>query len=296
MSPERRANLKADPAFPAAVRQTAGMLLDVYEGNRILNLIISDRGRFFVSLFALDLHFRHGDAGTGGLTPGRLKEMCKAQGICSATRADAVLTLMKIAGYIERAPGARDRRLRELVPTEKLIANLRKRWRCHLAPAAALLPDATQVLGMLGQPEFVRGVVRLISAYYCAGFRFIDHAPALRRFADHNGGLMLLFACLTADNEDDLGPQYAASVSISQLARSINASRAHVGKLLKEAESEGLVRRPDGGGIVLMPYLVDSLHEFFALNYLILTHFAKTTRDHLGAAPRIEPPAPAVFP
>jgi DNA-binding MarR family transcriptional regulator len=268
------------------------MLLDLYEGKRILNLIISDRGRFFVSLFALDLHFRCGDDGTG-LTPGRLKEMCREQGICSATRADAVLTLMKLAGYIERAPGARDRRLREFVPTEKLIANLRKRWHCHLAPAAALLPDAAQALGMLGRPEFVRGVVRLISAHYCAGFRFIDHVPALRRFADHNGGLMVLFSCLAAGNEDDPGPQYAASVSVSQLARSINASRAHVGKLLKEAESEGLIKRPDGGGIVLMPDLVDNLHEFFALNYLILTHFAKTTRDHLGAAPESGWPRPA---
>ena len=99
---------------------------------------------------------------------------------------------------------------------------------------------------------------------------------------------MVLFSCLAAGNEKDLGPQYAASVSISQLARSINASRTHVGKLLKEAESEGLIRRPNGGGIVLMPYLVDNLHEFFALNYLILTHFAKTTRDHLGAAPEAD--------
>src|SRR5690606_11766598 len=52
-SPERRARLKAEPAFPAAVRQSARMLLNLHQGNRVLNLIISDRGRFFVSLFVL---------------------------------------------------------------------------------------------------------------------------------------------------------------------------------------------------------------------------------------------------
>lgn len=285
----RRLSLQKNPAFPAAIRQTAGMLLELQRGRRILNLLISDRGRLFASLFVLDLHFRRHEDGIG-LTPGRLKHMCKEQGICSATRAGAALTLMKLGGYVETAPEARDRRIRELVPTEKLIVNLRSRWRCHLAPAAPLLSDAARAVEMLGQPGLVQGIVRLISAHYCAGFRYTDHTPALRLFADRNGGLMVLFSILASHEVDDLDSEPAMPISISQLARSIGSSRAHVLKLLKDAEREGALQRLRDGRIVLMAPLVDDLRQFFALNYLFLTHFAKVTLDHLEASGRIQGP------
>lgn len=283
VSAERRSALKANPAFPAAVRRTAGMLMELHQGKRILNLIVNDRGRFFVSLFVLDLHFRRQDDGVG-LTPGRLKEVCREQGICSATRASALLALMKLGGYVEPAPDRRDLRLRELVPTEKLIANQCRRWRCHFSAAAPLLSDAAQALEMLDRPEFVQGLVRLIGAHYCAGFRFTDHVPTLHIFAERNGGLFVLFSLLAADEAGELGGDSAIPVSISRLAHSIGSSRAHVVKLLKDAESEGLVKRPHVGSIVLRPLLIHDLQEFFALNYLLLTHFAKVTCDRIGVA------------
>jgi hypothetical protein len=55
-------------------------------------------------------------------------------------------------------------------------------------------------------------------------------------------------------------------------------------QLLKDAERDGLVNRPDLGTLVLMPPLVQGLYEFCALNYLLLTHFAKVTLDHIEAA------------
>lgn len=281
VSKERRSALKDDPAFPAAVRRTAGMLFDLHQGKRVLNLIINDRGRFFVSLFVLDLHFRRQDEGLG-LTPGRLKEMCRDQEVCSATRMSALLALMKLGGYVEPAPNRRDRRLRELVPTEKLIAHQRLRWRCHFSAAAPLLADASRALEMLDRPEFVQGLVRLISAYYCAGFRFTDHVPTLRLFAERNGGMFILFSLLAADPADELDCDPAARVSISGLARSIGSSRAHVLKLLKDAESERLLKRSRIGSINLEPLLLQELYEFFALNYLMLTHFANIARDHVG--------------
>ena len=283
ISAERRRHLKANPAFPAAVRRTAGMLVDLHEGKRILNLIVNDRGRFFVSLFVLDLHFRRHEDGVG-LTPGRLKDMCSAQGVCSATRTGALLALMKLGGYVAPAPVRRDRRLRELVPTEKLIIHQCQRWRCHFSAAAPLLPDAAQALGMLDRPAFVQGLVRLLSAHYCAGFRFTDHVPTLRLFAERNGGLFVLFSLLATEEANEPGRSTAIPVSISRLARSIGSSRAHVVTLLKDAESEGLLERQRVAGILLKPPLVDDLREFFAMNYLLLTHFAKVTCDHVGSA------------
>ena len=284
-STRRRAELRSAEGFPAAVRQTAADLVRLHDGKRLLNLIINDRGRFFVALLALDLHFRRHDEGIG-LTPGRLKALCVEQGICSATRTGALLALMKFGGYLEPAPSTADRRRRELVPTAALIAAQRDRWRCHFSAAAPLLPDAERALEVLDQPEFVHGVVRLMSAYFRAGFRFTDYVPALRLFADRNGGMFVIFAMLAAANEGDLVHQTPIGISISGLARSVGSSRAHIIKLLKDAECEGLVERPSLGSIVLMPPLVHDLYEFFALNYLLLTHLGKIARDHGGAAGR----------
>lgn len=288
-----RAVLKASPSFPMAIRQSAKRLSSLHSGNRILNLILSDRGRLFVSMFALDLHFRRAEHGIG-LTPGRLKAICREQNVCSGTRAGALLALLSLGGYIERAPAKRDRRRREFIPTQKLIANLRKRWQCHLSGAAMMLPEAVRALDHLDRPELIEGVVGLISAYYCAGFRFTDHCPSLRLFADRNGGLMVLFACLAATERSDSGTPLAAAVSISELARGICTSRAHVATLLKEAESEGLVRRTRAGEIVLLPALVADLHEFFALNYLLLTHLASLTLDAAGETYRSRSTASAL--
>ena len=276
-SPRRRAELKSAPGFPGAVRRTAAKLAELHRGNPLLNRIINDRGRFFVAQFVLDLHFRGHDEGIG-LTPGRLKALCAEQGICSGTRAGALLALMQLGGYVEPAPRGKDRRRRELVPTEKLIAEQRARWRCIFSGAAPMLPDAASAQQMLERPDFGQGLVRLVSAHYRAGYRFTNHAPGLRLFCDRSGGMFVLLALLSKAEpgvEEALSP---IPISISGLARAISSSRAHVVKLLKDAESEGLVQRSDPGTIVLLPPLVHDLHEFFALNYLLVTHAARVTR------------------
>lgn len=282
ISQQRRAELKAAPQFSAAVRRTAAKLVEHHRGNRVLNAIISDRGRFFAAMFVLDLHFRRHDEGIG-LTPGRLKEMCVAQRVCSATRAGALLALMKLGGYVEAAPRKTDRRLRELVPTERLIAQQRARWRCHLSEAAPFLPDGARGLHALDDPEFVQGLVRLLSVHFRAGFRFADYTPALNLFTGRSGGMFVLFSLLAAADAQGLGRGQPVQVSISELARGISSSRVHVLKLLRDAEGEGLLLRAADGGITILPALEHDVLEFFALGYLWLAHFSKVALDYIEA-------------
>lgn len=287
VSPARRAELIADPGFPRAMRTTASELIKLHMGNPVLNRIISDRGRFFVSLFVLDLHFRRHDEGIG-LTPGRLKQVCLEQDVCGPTRCNALLALMKLGGYLEAAPDGSDRRRRELVPTAKLIAAQRDRWRCQFAGAAAVIPDAARALDMLERPELMHGLVRLMSAHIRAGFRFSDYLPALRLFGERHGGLFALCTIVANDDANRLAHHAPIEISVSDLARSTSSSRAHIVKLLKDAESEGLLERPSLGAVVLQPRLVHDLSQFFALNYLVLTHFASITIERfalLSAAP-----------
>lgn len=280
ISQRQREELKSAPGFHDAVQRMATALVEHHRGNRVLNAILSDRGRFFAVLFMLDLHFRRHDEGIG-LTPGRLKELCVEQGICSATRAGALLALMKLAGYVAPAPDRRDRRLRELVPTERLIAQQRARWHYHFVAAAPLLPAAARAVQALDNPEFVQGLARLLSSHFRAGFRFVDHVPALRLFGERNGGMFLLFT-LVSSASPTLKCHDPIPVSISGLARGISSSRVHVLKLLRDAESEGFVKRVENGSVVILPALERDVLEFLALGFLWLDYFAGIALDHIG--------------
>jgi hypothetical protein len=112
LSPAARAALRSHDGFPAAVRRAASGMLDLHYGNRLLNLIVNDRGRFVVGLIALDLHFHRDETGVG-LTPGRLRQLCGLTGTCSPTRASALLALMRLGEFVAtlcgRPPPARAR-------------------------------------------------------------------------------------------------------------------------------------------------------------------------------------------
>lgn len=269
-SRERRAQLQAAPGFAASVRTTARGLAQHHRGNRLLNAIMSDRGRFLAALFVLDLHFRREEDGVG-LTPGRLKELCVEQSVCSATRAGALLALMKLGGFVEAAPRGSDGRLRELIPTQKLMAQQAARWRCYLLGSEGLLPNAARAQALLDDPGFVSRAVRLMSAHFRAGFRFVDHAPNMRLFTDRNGGMFVLLSLLAAERASSDEP---IQISISELARCTSTSRAHVIKMLRDAETERLLHRGNEGGIRILPPLERDVGEFFALCYLWVTYMA----------------------
>lgn len=283
LSPKRRAEIKAAQSFDLAVRCTAEKLVEHHHGNRIVNAIISDRGRFFATIFMLDLHFRRHDEGIG-LTPGRLKDLCVAQRICSATRAGALLSLMKFGGYIEPAQPGSDARVRELVPTDRLIAQQRARWHCHLSGTAKVLPDAGRALASLDDQQFFEATVRLLSSHFRAGFRFNDHTPGLRLFSERNGGMLVLFSLLIASEPGVSLHQQPIQVSISELARRINASRIHVLKLLRDAEAHGLLARCEDGAVLVLPPLENDIANFFALSQLWITYLTTTVLDYLDEA------------
>jgi hypothetical protein len=78
---------------------------------------------------------------------------------------------------------------------------------------------------------------------------------------------MVILFRLLADAGVDCG---AVPVSISTLAHRYGVSRAHVGKLLRDAESDGFLSLSDPGGyrVTLAPRLVDAAHNFLATAFL----------------------------
>jgi hypothetical protein len=275
------------PNFAQAMRAVLTDNVRLYRGNRILNYVGYDRGRLVVAMLALYLHVsrRPGDP-TSGLTAQSLKSLCVEQDVCSPGRARAMLSLMRLFGYVASAPGG-DRRFKLLVPTELLMASVRQRWGAMFAAIALVLPEAAAASAALARDDFLGALVRRGMDHYRTGVRLLQFAPELRLFAERNAGLMILFSLvIAADPDDTMPPGRPVKVSISELARRFSVSRVHVGRLLRDAEAEGLIERtgsaPDA--ITLLPPLSRALRHAAALAFLFFAHCARAAMAEIGAS------------
>ena len=262
------AALRAHPAFPEAARNMAIGLTGFYRGGPLLNWLMDDRARVVLSHVVLHCHFaRDANNPATGLTPTRIKQLCREFDLCSPGRATAMVSLMRFAGYLAPDPGAADRRRRPLVATPKLLELLRPRWHSHFISGMPVFPDGAALAARLDDPEFVRAFVAAMFRRYEEGFRLIMYTPGLGLFGDRSAGMMIASTLLAAGAEDDTVPPLRPfPISISGLSRRFNVSRVHVAKMLRDAANEGLLVRAGNNGeeITLAPALADALSVFYA--------------------------------
>jgi len=285
LAPAKRAWLCAQPGFDASAKETSARLVAAFHGKRLLNLIINDRGRFIVALLALDLHFRD-DVPNAGLTSGRLKRLCSEMGVCSPTRVGSLLALMRLGDFVRATPSPDDRRRRVLVPTARLIASQRTRWRFHLEGSSHFLPEAQRAIAALDDDAFVAQMVRVLADHFYAGLRILDLVPGLRLFGERTGGIFVVLALLAAADDAALRGKRPVETSVSELARRTGTSRAHIIKLLGDAAGEGFIDRLENRDIVLQPRLVSAAHDFLAVGYLFLNYAAKLSLARIDGTAR----------
>jgi hypothetical protein len=286
LSPDAAAVLCRHPRFPEAMRAVLASNVHFYRGNRILNYVGYDRGRLVVAMLALYLHVsrRPGDP-TSGLTAHGLKSLCAEQDVCSPGRARAMLSLLRLFGYVAPAP-ASDRRFKLLVPTELLISSLRERWAAMFEAVALLLPEGAAARAALDRADFLAALVRHVIDQYRTGLRALQVTPELKMFAERNAGLMILFSLVIAGEPDDtMPPTRPVRISISELARRFSVSRAHVLRLLRDAAAEGLIERTGAAqdAITLKPPLSLALRLSAALVFLFFAHCARAALAEVGA-------------
>lgn len=260
--------LRRVPGFERAWSRLVAGLIGQYRGNRVLNRILNDRGRALMGLLILDLHYN--TVADGGLTAGRLKQVCVETGVCSAGRVTAMIGVLRLFGFLAEVP-APDRRVRGLAPTEKLIATHVARWRHFLEAIAILDPEARPAIGRLGESAFIAGQVGAMSSMFRQGMRMLDYAPELRAVVARDAGLMILLS-IAAEARPAMGVRREpVDLTISDLARRFVVSRGHVLSVLRDAEQEGLILRGGrrGAGIVATPALLDAVDRFIAAGLLI---------------------------
>ena len=268
------AALRRHPRFPEALRAFGAMVVRLHHGNRLINLITNDRGRLLFAVFAIYLHYtRRADDPGSGLTAARLISLFVETGLGSAGRAKALIALMRWGGYLEDAPAARDRRIKALQPTEKMLALHRERWRGALGAAALVAPEAAEGLARFDESGFLSAYVIAQASEFQGGFRLLDHAPELQLFSDRNAGFPIMFSILlSAAPEDGMPPTGVIRVSASALAKRFHVSRTQVTRLLHDAHAAGLIERSGGPEmrVRFTPRFAESFEKLFGS--LLLVH------------------------
>lgn len=286
ISADAVAALVARPRFPEAVRSTAMTFVELYRGNRLLNTLLNDRGRLVISYFALYLHHSYrAEDPLSGLTVSRVKEFCAEQKLCSAGRAEAILMVMRLFGYLEQAPASNDRRVRRLIPTDRLVSQLRERWQRLFGAMAMVMPEGEQGLNALDRQDFTAAFVARLADYFRSGVRLVDHAPGLDTFADRNAGIIILMnLMLSGDASDTFPPTRPVPVSISALSKRFGVSRVHVRKLLRDVAALGWTAptNTDDGRVILQQPMRQAMLNFMATAFLLL---AAAIRDAGASGP-----------
>jgi hypothetical protein len=288
LGPETLAALCGHPQFPHAMRAVLTGHVGLYRGNRILNYVGYDRGRLVVGLLALYLHVsRRPDDPTSGLTAHALKSLCVEQDVCSPGRARAMLSVLRLFGYVAPVPGS-DRRYKLLAPTDLLTAWLRQRWSMLFGALAMVLPEGVDALARLERDDFVAALVRQVVHHYRSGLRALQVSPELGLFAERNAGLNILFSLVIAGDVDDtMPPTRPVRISISELARRFSVSRVHVLRLLRDAAAEGLVARSGAGqeAVTILPPLSRALRDGVAIFFLLFAQCARAAIADANAGP-----------
>lgn len=284
-SPENVAALRAHPKFSDAARMMMRDLIAIYDGNRILNQVMNDRGRVVFGMLAFYLHFTRDPADpASGLTAARMKALCAETGLCSTGRGTAMLLLMRYAGYLAPAVGNGER-VQRLVPTERMFESQKQRLSSNLRAMSLVLPEGSDGLALLQRHDFIGAMARQFGDSFRAGFRILDSSPALYPLVERNAGLVILFSLfLASDASGNMTAARPAAISIAALARRFGVSRPHVLKLLRDAETLGFVAR--GGEneeqILVQPALADAIQDFIATVFLFLGRCIRDARKEIG--------------
>jgi hypothetical protein len=267
--------LRAAPGFQQAMLSAMQSNLALYAGDRRRNLLVNDRARLILGTLALHLYWAPlpGQSGAG-LTTSRVREFATRTGLCSPNRAAAMIALMRWGGYLERDDRAADGRMRLLAPTEKLLALHRARWTRMLEAAGCALPIAAEASRRVEEPGFVPVFAVAQTRGFLGGFRFLANSPEVRPFMDRDCAALILFAVLVAQEDGSAPP-----ASVSGLARRFGVSRPHVAKLLRDAESAGLIAAREPAALNRLAR--NSLERFLATNFLFNEACAKATLSAL---------------
>lgn len=267
LSPPALEALRLHPRFLEAMELSVRRALVLQDTSALNTPHLKDGGRFFAGLLALYLH------ATGGLTLARLREACAQTGITSRGRVLAILTGLRVIGFIERAPREGDARVQFYRPTSGMVGAFRARIGVELQGAALVSDAAAQAADRFEDEAFFYALMTRIGEFLTTPSLLKDAVESpISIFSDRVAGTIILYALLAGGEPgDSFPPEGPLRMSLAGLASRFKVSRTHVLRLFRDAEGRGLLRR-DAEGVTgwLEPALRREAELLFQVAFAIL--------------------------
>lgn len=254
----------AHPDFNGILRRSSAQKALLFGQERPQHRYAIDRNSSLLGIFALTLFYT-----PEGLTVGRLQAMRAESNFCSAGRASSFIAVMRKRGDFIPADQSTRKRVRKLALGERFLAFQRERVRIDVQALAELSP-----IGVIASREYERPTFfpeYLAIAATGLGAAANERVEEVDFFSERNTGLLMLHD-IVATSEDALR-SVPVPISISLLSKRYEASRTHILRLLRDADSKGLmIWKPELREVTLTPKLVRG-YRIYAANILAGTAY-----------------------
>lgn len=261
------------PRFSTARDELLRAMLALYEHDPKLNRLLLEAGRNVLFVVIMCLHARYDEADRATWpTLSLVTRSTAGQGVASARRIYDLLLQFIEAGFIELHASPRDRRIRIVTPTAKMVAQDQEWLVSHYLPLQVMFPKPGYARIMRRDPAFQQAQRLVASSFFALGARIMADHPIVMRFMGHEAGVMILIKLLQLARAESLAGRDAGGnlaqeeISYSDIGARFGVSRTHVRKILQEAERRGLVHLTRDGGqfVQLTPELVEAFDRFLA--------------------------------
>jgi AraC-like DNA-binding protein len=270
------------PRFPQAARALAGNMTTLAAGDRAIDGIFKDGGRYIAALCTAALHTG------GGVTLPRLKQLCTDFGLLSPGRARAMLIYLQYLGYVglwrERSAEGPAR----YVASPSFLAAWRAHLRAAVLAASVIEPVAARVAERLDDPAFFAIFCRAQFDGLLGAIHDFDQNSAFARiFINRSAGNQICWALVLQGDAAVFPATGALDISMARLARDFGVSPMHVKRLFADAAREGLLDGRPGSGVMLTAAGHAALREHFAaqLVHLLIACGKALARPEAGSGP-----------
>ena len=251
----------AHPRFADARTAFVDAVLALHEGDRFHSRLLVEAVRQVTFNLLVILHLRHDKSDpTTWPTMRRLKEELSIFSLASPRRIDALVARLIHLGYLESRPTPRDRRMRILTPTAKMMLLDREWLAYHYVPLQVMFPDS-YAEPLRRDPAFQRAQ-RLVALDFSAkGAQIMASNPAVMRFMNRDAGVLVLIKLIQMSAAGS-----AKGLSYSDIGARFGVSRTHVRTLLEDAAQHGDVSLSGRGGrlVELKPSILHAFDRFVA--------------------------------
>ena len=235
-SPEE---ILAHQRFPLARGRFIDAILALYEGDAFLTRVMAEaaRGVIFLVILCLDAGHDPDDPDTW-LTLRLLKQQMAQFALSSPRHIEGLVALLVHNGFVDSIPMQRDRRLRRLAPTAKMLAHDGDWLAANYLPLQLMFPDPGYGAVMRRDPAFRRALRRVTMGFFAHGAQILASNPDMMLFHARDAGILILFKLAQLAGGPDGG---AVTLDYKEIGARFGVSRTHVQKVLQDAAQAGLI-------------------------------------------------------